>query len=194
MTQAPKKERLEYCLFESNLPAVLEMTRREANIRVTKAAFLFRKTLLDNLSGTRSGIEYYVPGSGKYETTKGGKKRRKANTGEFYMTSTGKRRGVPGTGEYYYTKSITRRIAGTGVKYKASKPGEYPAKRLGGLGQSIKSITEEHNGEHRAIVGTDLIYARELEGKKRPVGRRPFFQRTYNEIAQQIKDIMTSTW
>lgn len=155
MTLAPKREQLQQVIFESNLPAAEKMLEQQSARKAFAAANVFRSALVKNLSGSRSGRRYALPGTGRY-----------------YITPKGKKRRIPRTGKYY----------------TASRPGEFPAVRFGGMRQSLKVIMENDRVSVQAVTGTGLQYGPPLEEL------RPFFQRTFQDVRQQVKAIIGGTW
>jgi len=83
--------------------------------------------------------------------------------------------------------------AGTGRKWPgarraSSKPGEPPARQTGDL---MKSITHEIDAINlRAVVGTNLQYARKLELGDDRIEPRPYLRSTLTENEPLIKDII----
>jgi len=101
-----------------------------------------------------------------------GKKARVPGTGKGFTTSTGKQSTVPGSGVYY----------------TASAPGEFPALATGQLSGSVhwKLIGET------GIVHTDLLHGAYLEDPKntRPIGRRRWLKRTFDEEYTRVLEII----
>ena len=102
----------------------------------------------------------------------------------------GKRRAkVPGTGTPFTTSTGKKStVAGSGVYYTVSEPGEFPAIATGQLKGSVhwKLIGET------GIVHTDLLHGAYLEDPKdtRPIGRRRWLKRTFDEEHVRILEII----
>jgi hypothetical protein len=98
------------------------------------------------------------------------------------------------------------RIRGTDVWYTASRPGEYPAIRTSVLAQHIEIYTPESTRVMRgaaapwprgdsivAFLGTDVPYAKYLEGEDPPgSGLRPFLNRAAHEVAPDLQPLAES--
>jgi len=127
---------------------------------------LIELTVRNLKSGTRTGEWYRIPGTKRKRSKKD------------------RRRGLPSEGP--------GRAGGRHKWYRASAPGEYPAVRLGQLSGPRGLIISMGVGfeSHVAYVRTPLAYARELEDKKTPKGRRPFLSRTYNENSSDIQRVV----
>jgi len=87
----------------------------------------------------------------------------------------------------------TYKVPGTGVTYTASRPGEYPAVRLGDLKGSIRWKMRKRTFVTDAIVGTDQEHGVHLE-KKSGVGGRPWLERSLKEEKPETKRILGRRW
>jgi hypothetical protein len=91
----------------------------------------------------------------------------------------------------------TYRIPGTSETYVASAPGsypgdpaaEYPAIRTGNLFLGLSAQQTGH-GSPRFAVGTNVPYAKYLEGSQIKEGIRPFIRRAVLEVGDILKQIM----
>jgi len=117
--------------------------------------------------------------------------------GETQVTFAGERHGkrykVPTTGK---RKGSGRSKAGTGKWYTASKPGEAPAVRLGGLKSSIKYKIQNIGRKLTGDVGTKLPYGRALEYGYPPnnLKARPWLRRSFESAEGRIVTIWRQRW
>ena len=82
------------------------------------------------------------------------------------------------------------KVPGTERTYRASKPGEAPASRLGDLRTSYRFIVKKSE----ALVGTPLKYAVALEKGTRKMAPRPHLKRAYEENKAAIRGHLEGTW
>jgi len=104
-------------------------------------------------------------------------------------TRSGKRARVPGTGKEFTTSTGKKStVAGSGVYYTASKPGEFPAVATGNL---VGSVHWKIHGD-TGFVHTNVLYGAYLEDPKntRPVGRRRWLKRTFDEEKAEVMTII----
>lgn len=90
----------------------------------------------------------------------------------------------PRSGRWYY-------LPGGGM-YKASAPGEYPARRTGQLVNTLQTSWDPEN--LTAVVGSSVPYARYLEKKDPSAGGRPWLSRAAKETDGQVKAIWAQPW
>jgi len=105
----------------------------------------------------------------------------------------GKRYKVPTTGK---RQGSGRSKAGTGKWYTASKPGEAPANRLGGLRSSIKYKIQNIGRKLTGDVGTKLEYGRVLEygNRKGTLSARPWLRKSFESAEGRIVTIWRQRW
>ena len=98
----------------------------------------------------------------------------------------GKRYRVPGTGTK--AEGAKRITSGSGQYYTASAPGEFPAVATG---QLIGSVHWKMIGE-TGVVHTNLLHGAYLEDPKdtRPIGRRRWLKRTFDEEREEVMGII----
>jgi hypothetical protein len=104
----------------------------------------------------------------------------------------GRRYKVPTTGRGRVGEG--RSIAGTGVWYTASAPGEAPANRLGGL---RGSIDYKVHGEGQSLVGdvgTKLKYGAPLEFGTLRMSARPWLRKSFEKAMDAILGIWGKPW
>ena len=101
-------------------------------------------------------------------------------------TRTGKKARVPGTGTK--KEGSKRTTSGSGVYYTASAPGEFPALATGQLTGSVHWKMIGDTG----IVHTNLLHGAYLEDPKntRPIGRRRWLKRTFDEEHTRVLEII----
>ena len=103
----------------------------------------------------------------------------------------GRRYKVPTTGTRV---GEGRSIAGTGVWYTASAPGEAPANRLGGL---RGSVDYKVHGEGQSLVGdvgTKLKYGAPLEFGTLRMSARPWLKKSFEKAMDAILGIWGKPW
>ena len=103
----------------------------------------------------------------------------------------GRRYKVPTTGTRV---GEGRSIAGTGVWYTASAPGEAPANRLGGL---RGSVDYKVHGEGKSLVGdvgTKLKYGAPLEFGTLRMSARPWLKKSFEKAMDAILGIWGKPW
>ena len=98
----------------------------------------------------------------------------------------GKRYRVPGTGTK--TEGAKRITSGSGQYYTASAPGEFPAVATG---QLIGSVHWKMIGD-TGFVHTNVLHGAYLEDPKntRPIGRRRWMKRTFDEEHTRVLEII----
>ena len=82
------------------------------------------------------------------------------------------------------------KVPGTERTYRASKPGEAPASRLGDLRTSYKFVVKRSE----ALIGTPLRYALALEHGTRKMAPRPHLKKAYEENKAAIRGHLEGTW
>lgn len=81
-------------------------------------------------------------------------------------------------------------VPGTNRTYRASKPGESPATRLGDLRTSYRFLVQNNEG----LVGSPLHYAYKLEKGTRKMAPRPHLKKAFVLNRQSIVDKMEGDW
>lgn len=77
---------------------------------------------------------------------------------------------------------------GSNRTYRASAPGEPPARPTGDLATSFTYVA---TSETRYLVGSELKYGLYLEKGTKHMRPRPYFRRTYDEQRQRIKAVLS---
>jgi Bacteriophage protein of unknown function (DUF646). len=72
--------------FHENISGAINKIDETARERMWEAANLVRNTTLENLSGQRSGREYYVPGTKRKYTASAGNEYPAVATGQFWQS------------------------------------------------------------------------------------------------------------
>nr|DAL14487.1 MAG TPA_asm: type I neck protein [Caudoviricetes sp.] len=150
-------------MLETRTPEVLEQIRRGVHNNLTAAAVIWHAGVIRKLQGNRTGRLYFVPGTG----------------GVTYQTVT-----VQTKSPRYKVSSYQRRQkVRNGKTYRASRPGEAPASRLGDLRTSYQFRVKQDEAE----VGTPLDYAVFLENGTARMAPRPHLKPGYFDNADRIK-------
>lgn len=89
------------------------------------------------------------------------------------------------TGRRYY-------VPMTNVMYTASAPGERPAMPTGTLSKSVMYEVKSYKGKWRGIVGTNLIYGKKLETRKK--NKRPWLEPGLKDAKPGIIKAMERKW
>lgn len=150
--------------FRSNAPEVRAQIKRGLQANLKAAAMLWHGGVIDDqLTGTRSGRTYRVPGTGSKEK---------------------KPIVIKPKHPRYKVSSFIRRapVISGGVMYKASRPGEPPASRLGDLRISYKYRVKGLAAE----IGSPLPYALALEKGTSKMAPRPHLMRGFNSRRTEI--------
>jgi hypothetical protein len=87
-----------------------------------------------------------------------------------------------------------RSIAGTGVRYTASAPGESPAIRLGGLRSSVDYNVHGEGRNLAGDVGTRLDYGKHLEFGTLHISPRPWLRKSFEKAMTRIIEIWGRPW
>jgi len=87
-----------------------------------------------------------------------------------------------------------RSIAGTGVRYTASAPGEAPAIRLGGLRASVDYTVSGSGTRLTGDVGTPLKYGAPLEYGSLHISPRPWLKKSFEKSVGRILEIWGRKW
>ena len=103
----------------------------------------------------------------------------------------GRRYKVPTTGTRV---GEGRSIAGTGVWYTASAPGEAPANRLGGLRGSVDYKVHSEGQNLVGDVGTKLKYGAPLEFGTLRMSARPWLKKSFEKAMDAILGIWGKPW
>ena len=106
----------------------------------------------------------------------------------------GRRYKVPTTGRGRVGEG--RSIAGTGVWYTASAPGEAPAARSGAAGL-LGSVKYKVHGEGQSLagdVGTKLKYGAPLEFGTLRMSARPWLKKSFEKAMDAILGIWGKPW
>ena len=128
---------------------------------------LILQKIQDQLSGTRSGKYYPIPGNKYYDRLTPKKDRAKNYWVKF--TGTSSRGEIQGTA------------------YRASAPGESPAVRTGRLRQSFYMvITPAQFGTYQIEIKTNVVYAGDLEYGTERVDARPFIEPAVQKAIPEI--------
>lgn len=85
----------------------------------------------------------------------------------------------------------TYTIPGTSLTYVASAPGEYPAIRMGVLYADVH-VAKPSPGI--AMIGSQVPYAKYLEGTGGRPGIRPFLSKAYRETLPLTRRILSEGW
>lgn len=136
-----------------------------------KIGFLILKNLQEELSGSRSGRWYPVPGNPFYDRITP----KEARAKNYYAKFTGAR----------------ARAEIQGTAYQASAPGEPPAQRTGRLRQSFfLTVDPDPKGEKwYANIRTNVKYADDLEYGTERVDPRPFMKPAVEKALPEAKRI-----
>jgi len=115
---------------------------------------------------------------------------------ETKQTLSGQRHGkvykVPTTGRGRVGEG--RSIAGTGVRYTASAPGESPAVRLGGLRSSIGYKVHNEGTRLLGDVGTKLEYGQHLEYGTLHISPRPWLRKSFENATGAVLELWRRRW
>lgn len=109
---------------------------------------------------------------------------RTARTGQIVVEALKKNLTGSRTGRWYYKPG--------GGMYRASAPGEYPARRTGNLRAGVGSLWDPRNA--RVVIGTNVPYGVYLEKKPPSQGGRPWLKRAADESASRIRDVWKAPW
>lgn len=140
-------------------------TRRKENLLM--ATVKWHASIVEILSGQRSGRAYFVPGTGSIRPVPVQVTIRKGRfAGNTYNAVRYKRVGA--------------------VIYKASSPGEAPAVRLGDLRQSYRFRVVGPNYMERGEVGNPLLYSIYLEKGTSRMAPRPHVIPAFNAKRSEI--------
>lgn len=145
---------------------VIQQIERGCSANLTAAAMIWHAGVLRELSGTRSGREYFVPGTG----------------GVAPEPVTVK----PTHPRYKISSYVRMQNKRNGVVYTASSPGEAPASRTGDLRTSYRYRVKKNYAE----VGTPLKYAIALEKGTKNMAPRPHLGKAYVANRERIKAAM----
>jgi hypothetical protein len=113
---------------------------------------------------------------------------------------TGKEYVVPGTGKYRRTKKGKQvRVAGTGVKYIASAPGEPPYPRTGNFREQVRQKVQHHPDAIVGRVGAVDKRGPWFEQGTKVKGRvrmkpRPWLRPAYENAKDKVQGIMSGKW
>lgn len=140
-------------------------TRRKDNLLA--ATVEWHASIVDILSGQRSGRAYFVPGTGSVRPVSVSVTIRK---GRF-------------AGNTY--NAIRYKKVGA-VSYNASSPGEAPAVRLGDLRQQYRFRVVGPNYMERGEVGNPLLYSIYLEKGTKNMAPRPHVIPAFNARRSEI--------
>lgn len=117
--------------------------------------------------------------------------RRLKSTGSFLVDYLKEKLDGPRTGRWYplpIGPRINPRDFTAARMYQASAVGEYPAKRLGDLKETLEyHFVRELNGDLCVYIGSPMEYAVDLEFDK-----RPFLNRAMLENLDEIKSMIGS--
>jgi hypothetical protein len=140
-------------------------TRRKDSL--LKATIAWHEGVVEELSGNRSGRQYKVPGTGRLALEPRQVTFRKGpRSGKTYTI-------------HYNVKAGAR-------LYKASRPGEAPAVRLGQLRQSYRFQVVGPNYMERGEVGSPLDRALYLEKGTKRIKPRPHLEPAYFKKKNEI--------
>lgn len=109
---------------------------------------------------------------------------RLAATGNLVLNLTRKNLTGQRSGRWYYKPG--------GGMYRASAPGEYPARRTGRLQTNVGTIWLPDEG--RVVVGTTVPYGVHLERKSPSAGGRPWLGRSAADANPGVQSIWAAPW
>ncbi|AGG07977.1 hypothetical protein B1778_04320 [Dehalococcoides mccartyi] len=155
--------------FREDISGVINKIDETARERMWEAANLVRNTTLENLSGPRSGKEYYVPG-----------------TKTKYNAST----------EDEYPAAATGQLRQS-LKASVEVDGKQVAKVWREHGSNVDSKIEPTSGSGKNIigyVGTEVVYGPMLEFGTSKMKARPWLKRSFDSVSEGVKDIFMRVW
>jgi len=163
----------------SNFAQVTREIEKSLPKQCIRACHAVRNEWLEGLSGGRTGRFYRIPGT-----------HRKRRSGAARRVRAQAPRGGWTEGAATQTGAASLlATAGRGGFYRASAPGEAPARRLGDLARTIRVQPRIEPGRVQARVGTELEYAVYLEYGTESMEPRPSLKPALDRARPEIKRI-----
>jgi hypothetical protein len=175
--------------FTSRLPEIAAEIEREAEIRAREMAVVVRTEALRVVRGERHGRYYRIPGT--HRPAKTGKARFAPGQTSAQAPKGGWLPGAETETGAASLLSSRKGAAGRRGYYRASAPGEPPARRFGKLIQSIQMRTRMNRQSATAWVGSDEKYAVWLEKGTKRMAPRPWLIVAFNNMLDKLRTIAT---
>ena len=165
----------------SNFAQVVSAIEKSLPKQCLRACHAVRNEWVKGLTGTRRGRWYRIPGTS-----------RKRRSGAARRVRAQAPKGGWGAGAETQTGAASLlATAGRGGFYRASAPGEAPARRLGDFVRSIRVMPRIGAGRVEARVGSPLEWGIYLEYGTRYMQPRPSLRPALDRAWPEIKSIFS---